>query len=138
MTVIARRLRALGYLLRSGDAVGADRAFAEGAGSAKQIFLPHDATDAAMKIAASVHPAWELCSDIAKRLHGRNAFQVLGKTLDDPSKFVICWTANGQAIGGTATAIRIAELHGIPVFNLHDPTALDRLALIVHENRTAR
>jgi hypothetical protein len=138
MTAIAVRLQARGYTLRSGGAVGADQAFEAGAGEAKEIFRPEDATEEAMAIAASVHPAWDRCSPIAKRLHGRNAFQVLGRTLDDPSDFVVCWTADGTAIGGTATAIRIAELHGIPVFNLHDPAAIDRLAQIVQRNATAR
>lgn len=134
MTAIAVRLRVRGYVLRSGGAIGADQAFAAGAGEAKQIFIASDATDQAMAIAARFHPAWDRCSPIAKQLHGRNAFQVLGKTLDDPSRFVVCWTADGKASGGTGTAIRIAEAHGIPVFNLHDPDALDRLAVLIAQS----
>ena len=35
-----------------------------------------------------------------------------------------CWTPGGEAVGGTATAIKVATAHGIPVFNLHNPTPL--------------
>lgn len=134
MTAIAVRLRARGYVLRSGGAIGADKAFEAGAGQHKQIFIAKDATEEAMAIAARFHPAWDMCSDYAKRLHGRNVFQVLGETMDDPSRFVVCWTADGKASGGTGTAIRIAEAHGVPVFNLHDPDALDRLAVLIAQS----
>jgi hypothetical protein len=47
----------------------------------------------------------------------RNYRQIRG--LDAPdSKFVICWTPNGELKGGTAQAIKIAKNYGIPVFNL--------------------
>jgi hypothetical protein len=31
---------------------------------------------------------------------------------------VVCWTEGGLAVGGTATAIKLAERRGIPVVNL--------------------
>ena len=34
------------------------------------------------------------------------------------SLFVLCWTPYGAAAGGTGQALRIAEHHHIPVFNL--------------------
>lgn len=40
MRAAARRLRDLGFVLRSGGAAGADTAFAEGAGVCSEIFLP--------------------------------------------------------------------------------------------------
>jgi hypothetical protein len=45
---------------------------------------------------------------------------VLGADLASPSRFVIAWTEDGEAVGGTGQAIRIARAHDIPVLNLHD------------------
>ena len=71
-----------------------------------------------MKIAAQFHPAWDKCSPAAKRLHGRNCFQVLGPNLNTPSTMLICWTKGGMGRGGTGQAIRICREWGIPVFDL--------------------
>ena len=60
-----------------------------------------------------------------KALHSRNAMQVLGFDLDDPVDFVLCWTPGGNKLGGTATAIRIAEDHNVPVYNLGNPETLE-------------
>jgi hypothetical protein len=60
--------------------------------------------------------------------HTRNVFQGLGLVphVTNPSKFLICWTTCGsktfeetsEITGGTRTAIRLASIYGIPVFNL--------------------
>ena len=71
-----------------------------------------------MKIAAPLHPAWNRCSPSVRKLHGRNAAILLGKTLDRPVDAVVCWSERGAVTGGTGMAIRIAQAHGIPVFNL--------------------
>ena len=44
---------------------------------------------------------------------------VLGADPDqpDPVDAVTCWTPGGRVVGGTATAMRIAEAYGIPVIN---------------------
>ena len=49
---------------------------------------------------------------------GRNSYQVMGKELNDPVLFVLCWTHLGQGSGGTGQAIRIAKHQGIPVLDL--------------------
>lgn len=126
MWVIAQYLQREGFTLRSGGAKGADSAFESGAGPNKEIFYAKDACQAAMAIAAQFHPAWGACSDYPKKLHGRNAFQVLGRHLSSPSEFLICWTPDGckshatrtRATGGTGTAISIADAYGVPVYNL--------------------
>jgi len=126
MTQIAFKLKSMDWTLRSGAAKGADTAFEMGAGTQKQIFLKEQATAQAMTIAENFHPAWNRCSDFAKRLHGRNAFQVLGIDLKTPSKFLLCWTPDACIsheqrtirTGGTGTAISIAEFFGVKVFNL--------------------
>ena len=135
MTALAGRLQELGFMLRSGGADGADSAFEAGATRLKEVYLARHATAEAMAMAARFHPAWNRCSDFAKRLHGRNSFQVLGADLKTLSSFVVCWTPDGCmcdaersiATGGTGTAISIADFHGIEVFNLKRQEHLHRV-----------
>ena len=144
MKTIAQVLEDKGFTLRSGGADGADSAFASGSND-KEVFIPWNgfngvssdkvgASPRAMEIAESIHPAWDRCSQGAKKLHGRNVHQVLGEELlpESYSKFIICWTPNGLDVGGTATAIKLAKSVGIPVFNLAIDADFQRLnALIV-------
>jgi len=131
MTRIAYFLERRGYVLRSGGAVGADAAFEAGVsdGSMKEVYLPwrgfntrtspyEGVDEAALKMAESFHPAWDALSTGARELHARNCYQVLGRGLDDPSRFIVCWTSGGRRVGGTAQALRVASHYGIPVFNL--------------------
>ncbi len=128
MQQIAVALMHAGYTLRSGGAVGADSAFARGAGLNSEIFYANQATPEAIAIAAQLHPNWGACTPFVRRLHGRNAFQVLGMNLNDQSEFLICWTPDGcvrhsersGTTGGTGTAISIASTYGVPVHNLED------------------
>lgn len=122
---LAVRLQEEGWWLRSGGASGADTAFEMGAGVRREIFLSKQS-----KLhpdwyvhAEQFHPAWERCTRTARALHARNSPIVLGENLDDPVNFVVCWTPDGKASGGTGQALRIAAAHGIKVFNLFDPTA---------------
>lgn len=123
------------FTLRSGGAYGADKAFEIGAGMDADIFYADQATQAAADIAKQFHPAWHRCSNYARKLHARNAFQVLGINLDTPSKFLICWTPDGceyhanRSIktGGTGTAISIANHYNVPVFNLANETSRTRI-----------
>ncbi len=138
MTRAAFALTKRGYVLRSGHAIGADSAFERVAGRDAQIFLPvagwrgspsalHPDTlgaelwGKARAIAAAHHPAFAGLSGFVQALHTRNVFQVLGVTLGSPAEFVLCWTADGEASGGTGQALRIAASHGVPVFNLQRP-----------------
>jgi len=130
MVQVASFLEEEGYILRSGGAPGADSFFEAGVTNpeAKHIYLPKagmfgndskliGVCEQALEIAAQIHPMWSRCSPIAKKLHARNVYQVLGKDLKTPSKFLLCWTANGDASGGTRTAIKLADKHDIPVLN---------------------
>lgn len=139
MTAIGKLLDDRGYVLRSGGAEGADEAFNEGTSgmSRPELFLPwhgfngkvltaeNTPTTAqlgnALKMAEQYHPNWSACSAGARKMMTRNCFQVLGLDLDSPSKFVICWTKDGKASGGTGQAIRIAQDKKIRCYNLHDP-----------------
>lgn len=138
MSLLAGELSSLGYVLRSGAAPGADRAFESGCTGPKQIFVPWPGfgqTDqpcteppaAAWDVARQFHPAWDRLSPAAKKLMARNSCQVLGPDMNDPSEFVVCWTRDGKASGGTGQAIRIARAYGIPVFNLHRCQPVDVL-----------
>lgn len=125
MTKIAVYLDKEGYILRSGGADGADKAFEKGS-THREIYKANDATIEAMEMAAKYHGNWFACSPYAKKLHGRNVFQVLGRDLKTPSEFVVCWTQDGCEkhedrsfiTGGTGTAISVASEHGITVWNL--------------------
>lgn len=129
MARIALYLDGQGYTLRSGHASGADQAFEAGAGSAKEIFIPWSGFNgsnsdllpvpAAFKMAEEFHPGWKFLNQGMKKLHARNCHQVLGYSLDDPVEFVLCWTHDGTAKGGTGQALRLAEAHKIPIYNLY-------------------
>lgn len=144
MTIVGRRLALKGYTLRSGGADGADLAFEHGAElehGAREIFLPwkgfnkstsqlYGVTTKALELASDLHPAWDQCNNAARKLHARNCYQILGKELNSPSEFVICWTDQGGMKGGTATAIKLAKAHNIPVYNLYDVSESEVLTLI--------
>lgn len=145
LTRVALRLQSHGYVLRSGGAEGADKAFEAGAGNAKEIFLPWKGFNEnrsplymdnpkAMEIAEKLHPAWDKLSPAAKKMMARNAHQILGKDLNNPVRFVVCWTPNGTGSGGTGQAIRHARSLQIPVIDFGAGIVkenLDRLQVLV-------
>lgn len=130
MTQAASEFSSHGLILRSGGAEGADSAFEAGAEPGKkEIFLPwkgfnknpsplFSPLQEAFDIAAHYHPKWGSLGQSVRRLMARNVHQVLGASLNDPVLFVLCWTPRGSGEGGTGQAIRIAEAHGIPVFDM--------------------
>lgn len=150
MANFAAEMARQGWTLRSGGAPGADSAFEAGhrrvTTERLEIYLPWKGFNKnpsglvgvsveALQVAAKSHPAWSACSAQAQKLHGRNAYQVLGLSLQDPTDFVLCWTSDGATsrkertrdTGGTGTAIVLAEANGVPVFNLARPGAMGAL-----------
>jgi len=129
MTSIAKTLEVMGYLLRSGGAIGADTAFENGIVNEpnKDIIYPYQATPQAIELASRLHPNWAACTGDTPMKHGRNSMIILGRDLMVPVNFVICWTEDAKLKGGTAMGIRIANYHRIPVFNLADPASLKKL-----------
>ena len=126
---IATELSARGYILRSGGAKGADSAFERGCIGEKEIFLPWKGFEdseselivndkRAFEIAKNFHFNWHKLTQGTRKLHARNVHQVLGVDLETPSKFVICYTRNGEGGGGTGQALRIAEKYKIPIFDM--------------------
>ena len=73
------------------------------------------------RIASEVHPAWDRCNEWARGMHSRNCHQILGYDLQSPVDAVICWTPDGAVVGGTRTALLLAQDAGIPIFNLCCP-----------------
>ena len=130
MTNIAQFLASQKFVLRSGHADGADMAFEDGVAipELKEIWIPWlgfngsksnlTPSNDAFILAARFHPHWKKLKDGAKKLHARNCHQVLGSDLQTPVNFVICWTEDGLASGGTGQALRIAHAWDIPIFNL--------------------
>jgi hypothetical protein len=139
MTSIARLLDRKEYTLRSGGAKGADSAFEWGAAEVKpEIYLPWKGfennlsnlivTDLrAFEIAKLYHPAWNRLTQGAKKMMARNVHQVLGWELDKPSDFLVCWTADGKASGGTGQALRLAIDMLIPIYNLYNDVDVKKL-----------
>ncbi len=138
MTRAAFALNKRSYVLRSGHADGADSAFEQGSAANAQIFLPspnwrgssstyhpqaidRDTWHRAETISAAHHPAFARLTPFVRALHTRNVFQILGPDLEKPSEFVLCWTPDGTATGGTGQAIRVAKACGVPVYNFFNP-----------------
>lgn len=137
MKQVAIQLERHGWTLRSGAAEGADSAFASGVQHHAEIWIPwksfgnpHNPNHTYRVISANDKPAFESVdkfhpspsslSEAARKLMARNYRQIVGTGIEDrqDSKFVICWTPNGELKGGTAQAIKIANSLNIPVFNL--------------------
>lgn len=124
------------WILRSGGADGADKAFEAGCNTInpmrKEIYLPWQGFNgskspfynpmtfkAARKSVQEFHPAPEGLSPGVVKLMARNYLQVMGMSdPSDPVKFILCYTEGGLSQGGTSQALRIALKYSIPVFNL--------------------
>ncbi len=146
MRAAASLLAEGGWTLRTGGAEGADRTFFDGAHAshgAIELFLPWPTfwlplsyvnvtlhqrpTAAAYEIAKRYHPNWSNLRRGPRSLHARNAHVVLGAELNDPVRFILCWTPEGNGQGGTGQALRMAPNYGIPVIDLAKPESHGRL-----------
>jgi type II secretory pathway component PulJ len=138
MVQIADDLEQAGYILQSGGADGADSAFEGGLSepeTTSRIFLPKNGFNGRWvspktpqyivpeyreDILAKYHPKNpRQLSESARLLLSRNAYQVLGPELRQNVDFIVCWTSDGKASGGTGQALRIAADKGIDVYNLY-------------------
>ena len=145
---LAKKLAESNWILRSGGAPGADSAFADGIKhlpnlkNYQEIYIPWNGFNGlkedhengiylennpmAEEIANKYHPVYGKLSQTAKKLMCRNGYQILGKDLKTPSKFIICWTRDGaiektnRDTGGTGQALRIAIANNIPIYNLNN------------------
>lgn len=154
MSQVASTLGNQNWILRTGAAPGADLAFMKGAydaqgrmevgmpwlGTKSKRFCPwlegKDSDQIVVRVPEreqycelrevieKYHPAPHNLSPAAEKFMMRNTWQVLGYDLSVPSKFVICWTPDAKIVGGTGQALRIANGHSIPIFNLADKNTL--------------
>lgn len=143
----AEALADLGWVLRSGHAPGADRAFEDGAGRRAEVYLPWPSFERsepleagaiydrptldAFALAEQYHPAWDRLRRGGRALMARNMHQILGLQLDSPVKFVLCWTPNAAVTGGTGQAMRLASDRGIPIYNLAEGEHLWRVERMI-------
>jgi hypothetical protein len=154
MSLIGKKLTDLGWVMRSGDAPGADSAFYAGCLKSENFgrFKPmvylagspirgryhdpsmgfynatlYDTWEDSRTIALRIRGSWigkggEELSEWGKGQHTRNVMQVLGHTLIEPSRFLICWAIpvgkRGLVKGGTGTAVKLALEEKIDVINL--------------------
>ncbi len=141
---IGKTLAELGYTLRSGGANGADSAFEKGCksvninngfGGNRNIFLPwenfnnnkskrfyisQEEYELGKKYYEMSNKSWKNINIAFKKLMSRNIYQVLGtKPISNPkpSDFIICWTKNGEIVGGTSQALRVAKDFNIKIYN---------------------
>lgn len=143
MIITATLLAEDGWTLRSGGAIGADTAFEEGCDledGKREIFKAKDAEEWAY-IEAKKHipknrPAFHSWSPYARSLIARNMMQILGRKMDEPVTFVLCWSmANINDGGGTGYGMRCAMHHNIPVFNLYEENAWEEFKEFIKNER---
>lgn len=138
----AYTLSKFNFCLRSGGATGSDSAFERGCdklNGIKEIYLPwkgfnnnpseltHISQEAYEMAEYFYGSKWKKLRSTVKQLMARNCYQVLGKNLDNPSAFVVCYTQDGcttaskrtRKTGGTGQAIAIADYYDIPIFNFN-------------------
>lgn len=136
-----------GHELHSGNAQGADQAFARGGNKVDptkvHLHLPwlsyeRDAIvlgnhvdvlaslhwqiqSRYMDFAAQHHPAWERVSKGGRMLHARNGRIIYPEILlNFPVKLVLAWPSRKIGGGGTGQGMRMAEDAGIPLVNLNE------------------
>ena len=149
-----------GYVLRSGGAPGADTYCESGVTNTlikdsndfKEIYIPWkgfngsdsnlytlEDSEEVIAIAENNHPAYKYLKPQVKKLMNRNVYQVLGKDLNTPSEFVICYTNDGckshttrtNKTGGTGLAISVASNNNVPIINLGNTDDLNRILNIL-------
>ena len=148
MTKLASTLEDHDWTLRSGGAAGADSAFEKGISFGnKEIFTVNSLTgklgEEAYATVDHYHPRPSKLGAHARKLMARNAFQILGPDLRQPSVFVVCWALGSRyddkgrimsVNGGTGQAVRIAYDHDIEVFNLNVKEHLQKINKYIAEN----
>lgn len=133
MAKIGLALSNKGFILRSGGAQGADQAFEREELFAKQIYTAKEHSNIAWAnvFTEHFHPNPKALKEYPRKLMNRNALQILGDDGNTPVQFVVCWTKDGKASGGTGQAIRIAQYFNIPIYNLKNEDDIEGLRQLV-------
>lgn len=135
ITSVSSILENCDYILRSGSALGCDKAFENGVKDKrnKEIFVHSDAKPWSFETVKKYIPndrpqTFDSWQPYVKGLLARNMMQVLGEDGNSPVDFVVCWTRVGDyktsEVGGTGYALRCAIDRGIPTYNLNYPEQL--------------
>lgn len=86
-------------------------------------------------IAKRYHPTYDNMKKGVQHILGKNARLVLGDKMNSPARFLLIWTEDGSEHARQKTAktglaghiIAIASAAGVPIYNLGNPTAEQRL-----------
>jgi len=143
MTKIGEKLQNKGYILRSGAAIGADKAFEKNVNPKNKCIYTVQNYDYSQEnydfCYNELISVWDKnlpfdeYENYSKILLLRDINQVLGSknTVLEKSKFLICYTPHERyelsppySVGGSRIAIRCALKHGIKVHNLVNPETL--------------
>ena len=137
-------------IIYTGDANGSDLAFKVAAIKNRLgciSYLPfkgfnnsesklYNVSTKAKTLASFHHPYFDKMKPTTQNLMGRNVYQIMSDSFDNWVDCVICYTPDGVEkakdvvvgkTGGTGLAISLADTLGIPVFNLANDDAIDRI-----------
>lgn len=136
---VGKEMALLDWTLRTGNAVGADQAFAFGANHKNgrvELYLPWESYNKDFRsiiehtysivsldneflktTASNCHPAWQLLSQGTKRLLCRTVQCLVGESGVNPVNCVIYFSQE-ENVGGTGFTIRVAKSFGIQTLNL--------------------
>jgi hypothetical protein len=145
MKTLAERLEAKGYTLRTNGAKGGEASMEAGSSDVEahipwRNFNEHPSklnrtTDEAKAVIRQFAPGFDGLKPAVQTIIASKAHVILGKDLKNPIQFLICWTQDGAETmaqrnaktGYIGVGIALAASLKIPVFNLKNPDALERL-----------
>lgn len=92
-------------------------------------------SDRGVEMAALFQPAMTKLPDAVKKIIAANVHVMLGKFLESPVEFLVCYTEDGAEnskevtfkTGNVGLAIRVATSYNIPVINFKNPNSRSRL-----------
>ena len=147
MVEIAKTLEANGYTVRVGGLDGIEDTI-EKALTKPEVHLPFKdfnqkqskftyVSDRAMAVAKLFFPNWDAMKKGVQYFLAKNARILMGQRVDSPALFLVCWTDDGvesikdrtNRTGFTGHPIAIASALGIPIFNLGNTLAEQRLMM---------
>lgn len=130
-----------GWTLRTGGAKGVDNQalvnFRKTANSKVELYLPWQGYEGHYNGILHSPENWKLASEYVghwdnlklnhKIFHARNIGILLGSDNKSPSDLAVCWTPEGEKVGGSATGVVVCEKEGILLFNIGSKTGLTKL-----------
>lgn len=139
------KLEAMGLTTRTSSATELEK-FANQVAKKMELILPWQDFDGKVSkltwtnerakiIAKMFHPTYDNMKKGIQLILAKNARLLLGDKMNSPARFLLIWTEDGiesrlhrtQKTGFAGHAIAIANGAGIPVYNLGNPTAIQRL-----------